>query len=117
MTSLEPLSHALYGLRDIEGTLGSFVVGTNGKLLASDAPSTISEGTLMAIAQRVPSLYRGFLLEIERARVRDLPVAEKEVADVSYHRNASDPGEPVDAGSKNDAGDEFVFSYAITVRD
>jgi predicted regulator of Ras-like GTPase activity (Roadblock/LC7/MglB family) len=63
MASLEPLSHALHGLREIEGTLGSFVVGANGGLLATDTPPTISEATLIALARRVPSLYRGLNAE------------------------------------------------------
>jgi predicted regulator of Ras-like GTPase activity (Roadblock/LC7/MglB family) len=63
MIAVEPLSLALSSLRDIEGTQGSFVVSTNGELLAVDTPSTLSEGTLLALARRVPSLYGGLNAE------------------------------------------------------
>lgn len=55
------IEHALGTLRDVHGVYGSFVVGTNGGLVARDLPEYFGTDLLSEVGLRVTRLYETFI--------------------------------------------------------
>ena len=53
---MDPVATLLESLRDIDGVVGSFVLGGDGGLMAWDVPPPLTEATLDEIGQRIVRL-------------------------------------------------------------
>jgi predicted regulator of Ras-like GTPase activity (Roadblock/LC7/MglB family) len=69
----------LVGLRDIEGIIGSFVVSSDGRLVARDLPSVFDDDTLNGVAPRLARLRDGIAGDSTESPALVLRYAEHKV--------------------------------------
>jgi predicted regulator of Ras-like GTPase activity (Roadblock/LC7/MglB family) len=72
----EPLLRTLKSLRDVDGIIGSFVVGHDGQLLARDLPQYFDSSVLEEVGPRIHRLYDAWLTAGEELDAATLVFAE-----------------------------------------